>query len=397
MSFSRPELVTDAPTLAEAAKGKLEEDLPGWSADSDPVTSAILDAGSTPAAEQAEFLELELIEAYKGVGALFGVTANPPQPATALATFTLTNAAPVGGYTIGNGAIVGVFDGNSTLQGFRLVADLAVAEGQASAVGTVEANTPGEDGNNLSGLAVLVDTPPQVASVTLATSGGGEEEEEEADFLERLTEDLQLVSLSAVRAQDAAAVARKVPGVGRATAVDLLKPAVADGGEGSEETGVERDTTVTITGLNGVAPSSPLKAAVLAALNERRLTNQRFYVTGPHYEQVDVTSIVYAWPGADPAQVKLEAEEALRRVVSPATAQTGQSGNLKVWINDPVLRLAEFYGGLGLNPGIRYAGALTFGKHGGSLSTADYTLKSSSKVPALPEPGTISVTVEATS
>lgn len=397
MSFTRPDLIVDASVIAENAKAKLEESLPGWSAEADPVTSAILDALAEPAAEQAQALELDLIDAFKGIGSLHGVNPIPAVPAIATGTFTLSSAAPVGGYTIPAGSLVGIRDPNFDLQGFRLTSELTVLSGATTASGTLEATTPGVEANNLSGTAVLIDVPAAVLSVTLGTSGGGEEEEEEAAYLDRLTEDLELLSIAAIRAADAAGVARKTAGVGRATGVDLLKPAAGDGGEGSEETNVERCVTVAVTNEEGQPTTSGVRSTVLAELLERATANMRYFVISPHYEPIDVTATVFAWPGQEAAQVKAEVAAALKRMLSPATAQTGPSGNPARWANDPVLRAGEFFAAISGAAGVRWASGITFGKHGGALSAADYTMSAASKVPVLPEPGTITVTVEPTS
>lgn len=397
MSFAPPEVVTDATTISDTAKVALESKLPGWSSDADPVLSALLDAVADVAAEQAQALQLELIEAFKGVGALHGITPIPAVAATALATFTLSGVAPGGGYLIPAGSLVGVRDPNFDLQAFRLVADLEVKAGATEATGLTEAASPGEESNNLSGAAVLIDTPVAVASVTLATSGGGEEEEEEGAYLDRLTEELELVKIGVVRAADAAGVARKVPGIGRATGVDLLKPGAADGGEGTEATNEEACITVAVTTAEGTPATSKARGEALATLREGALANMRFFVVTPHYEKIDVTTTVFAWPGQEPALVKAEVEAALARILSPATAQTGPSGNPARWSNDPVIRQSEIFAAINNVPGVRWASSATFGKHGGALSTADYTLAPSSKVPALPEVGTLTVTVEPTS
>lgn len=396
MSFTRPDLIVDASVIAENAKAKLEEALPGWSADADPTTTAIIDAVADSAAEQAQALEIELIDAFKGIGALHGVTPIPAAAATATATFTLSAAAPAGGYTIPTGSLVGVRDPNLSLQGFRLTADLPVLEGATTAVGTMEATTPGAEANNLSGTAVLIDVPAAVLSVTLGTSGGGEEEEEDAAYLDRLTEDLELVKIGAVTASDAAALARKVSGVGRATAVDLLSPSAADGGEGVEDDEAERAVTVAVVNSEGLAVSAPVKAAVLAQLVEGAIANASFFVVTPHYEEIDVTTSVFAWPGQEPAQVKAEVAAALERLLSPETAQTGPSGNPARWENDPVIRMGEVFSAIGGVPGVRWASTVTFGTHGGTLSSADHTLSPSSQVPALPTVGTLTVTVNPT-
>lgn len=398
--FVRPNIVTDPATLAANAKAFLEAAVPGWhpAPEGADQISAIIDAYSFPAGEQAEALELELVEAFKGLGPLVGVPPVAAQAATALVTFTLATAAPVGGFAIPIFSEVGVRAPSGELQAFRLVGELVIASGLTTGTATVEAVVPGEEGNNLSGAALLISTPLGVASASLATSGGGVNEEEEQAYLERLTESLAILKPGPVLAADAAVIARKVAGVFRATAVDNLKPGAGHEGEGAEETKVEGCITVVPAEIDGTPCTLTVMEAVRALLESLRESGMRFFVVKPQYEKVDVSATVFAWPGQNLAQIKAEVQAAIEAFLSPARYGTDSSGNRARWKNDPVIRQGELYAAIATVVGVRWCSSVTFAKHGGALSTANVTLGEGSAVPALPEPGgTITITAEPTS
>jgi uncharacterized phage protein gp47/JayE len=392
--FTAPDVITDPEVLEANAYTFLEGELPGWHPADGSIETLIIKAYSFAAAEQGEALEAELVAAFKSLGALVGVTPIRPIPATGLATFTLADTA---GHTLSAAnTIVGLRDATNTLQTYRLVADLVVTAGQSTGAGTVEATEAGAIGNSLSGTAELVAADAFVLSATVGTTGGGVDEEEESVFLDRLTEALALQKPGPVLALDAAGIARSVPGVGRATAVDNLKPAAADGGEGAEETNVEKCVTVAVTNADGTAASAELLATVDALLQSLRETSFKFFTIKPHYTKIAVTTTVFAWPGYNLTTVKEEVKAALENFLSPANFATDASGRASVWRNDPKVRLGELFTAISNVPGVRWCSTLTFGKQGGALATTDVTLGEGSAVPALPEVtgSTYTITVE---
>lgn len=383
MSFVPPDVITDPLVIAANAKAFLEAELPGWHSSPGSIEDLLIDAFSYNAAEQAEALEAELVAAYKSLGALVGVVPVEAQPATGTATFTVVDAA---GYTLAaTGTTIGVRDSNNDLQTFRLVSDLVIVPTKTTGAASVEATEPGAASNNLSGAAELVAADGFVLSATLGTTGGGLDDEEEAVFLDRLTEELAIIKPGPVLAFDAAVLARKTPGVFRATAVNDLKPAAADGGEGAEETPIEKCVTVACVDTTGAPCSSGVRAEVDTALQAAREVNFKYFVVKPHYTKIDVTCTVFAWPGLNPATVKAEVLAALEAFLSPARWAAEAAGRPETWRNDPIVRQAALFSAVQNVLGVRWCSALTFGKHGEALGTANVTLGSGSAVPALPD------------
>lgn len=400
--FVAPDVITDPLVLATNAKAFLEDELPGWTSNDDSIEDLVIDANSYTAAEQAEALEAELVAAYRSLGPLVGVTPIQAQPAVGIATFTVVDTA---GYTItAASTVIGITDVNGDLQTFRLIADVVIGSGSATGTGTVEATEPGADANNLSGEAVIVAADGFLTAASLGTTGGGLDEETEEDFLDRLTEELAIIKPGPVLAADAALLARNVPGVFRATAVNLLKPSAADGGEGAEETNAEKCVTVSCINEDGTACSSGVRAEVDALLQAQREVNFKFFVVPPHYTKIDVTTTVYAWPGYDPATVKAEVEAAIRSYLSAAAWGRDVGGRSKTWKDDHTVRQSGLMSAVMGVRSVRWCSALTFAKHGEALGTANVTLGGASAVPALPDTegvvdgtstkSTITVTVE---
>lgn len=400
--FSPPDVITDPLVLAANAKTFLEEELPGWTSADGSIEDLVVDANSYTAAEQAESLEAELIAAFRSLGPLVGVTPIQAQPATGVATFTVIDTA---GYTItAAGTVIGITDVNGDLQTFRPIADVVIAPGASTGTGTVEATEPGEAANGLSGEADVVAGEGFLTKASLGTTGGGLDEETEEAFLDRLTEELRIVKPGPVLADDAALLARNVPGVYRATAVNLLKPSAADGGEGAEEANAEKCVTVVCVDETGAPCSAEVRAAVDAALQAVREVNMKFFVVKPHYTKIDVATTVFAWPGYDTAIVKAEVDAAIRAYLSAAKWAPDVGGRAQTWRDDHTVRLSGLMSAVLGVRGVRWCSTLTFAKHGEALATTNVTLGSGSAVPALPDtegivdgtgtPSTITTTVE---
>jgi uncharacterized phage protein gp47/JayE len=402
--FVAPDVITDPLVLQANAKQLLEEELPGWHSSPGSIEDLLIAAFSYSASEQAEALNAELVAAYRSLGALVGVEPIRAQPATGLATFTLTDNA---GHTLlASGTIIGLRTASNELQTFRLVSDLVIAAGSNKGAGLVEATEAGEAGSNLGGEAELISADAVVLSVTVATTGGGVDEEEEQTFPDRLTEELAIQKPGPVLAKDAATIARNVPAVYRATAVDNLRPSAADGGEGAEASNIEKCVTVSCVDANGKPCSAEVRATVKALLQSLREANFQFFVVAPHYTKIDVAATVFAWPGENPAVVKAAVEEALRTALSPAQWGADSTGRAPRWANDPIVRQSELFTVVGNVPGVRWCSALTFAKHGTAMGTTNVTLGSGSAVPALPDvdgtndgtgiPAAFTITVEPT-
>lgn len=390
-----PAVITDPATIRGNAIALMEAELPGWKPIPGSPEMVLIDAFSFTAGEQAEVLVQRLTSVYRGLGQLVSTPPIEAQPATSLATVTMVNNA---GYTIPAGSlIVGIRNANNELEGFKLTADLVVGAGSTTGTATLIAEEPGTGANSLTGAAELIAAPPSVLSVSLATSGGGLEAESEEEYLARLTEALSIMKPGVVLANDAAILARSIPGVWRAVGVDRFKPAAADGGEGAEATNEEKCLTVTPTDVNGVASDAGHLASIKAAIEAKREPGFKVFVVAPHYQEVDVTIVCSAWPEENLANVKAAVEAAIKNALSPATFASDATGNPRHWVNDPVIHIASLYQAVGLTPGVRWCSEAKVGKHSEAQASADLTMFPTSKLPVLPKLVTLSVTVNASS
>lgn len=392
--FSLPAIVTDRATLKARAVATMESELPGWRLTPGTPEDAMFDAWAQVASEQAEVLLSQLVSVFRSLGPLFNVPPIPAIPATGTITVTMVDSV---GYTLEPGEVtVGLRDANGQLQAFRLTTPIVIAAGKTEGTGTAEALEAGAVPNGLAGVTQLIESPASVSSASLATTGGGQDVEEDTIYLNRFAETLSLIKPGPVKAVDAATVARQVAGIGRATAVDLLNPSAAHGGEGgADETNVEKCVTVAITDANGVASDAGHIATVKALLEAGREPNFKWFVIKPLYMKVDVAVTVSAWPGYDLTIVKNEVKEALERFLSPANFGTDQSGIPARWTNISLLRKGDLYSAIESVRGVRWATALTFGKTGGALAETDLDLAAGTPIPSLPEVtgATYSITV----
>lgn len=381
--FTPPNIITDPTVLAANAKAKLESELPGWRAEPGSIEDLLIDTLSLPAAEQNEALELEVINAYRSLGGLIGVEPLRATPASGTATFTVIDTL---GHTLHAAeTVLGLRTPTNELQTFRLVSDLVIAPGSSTGSGLVQATEPGSAGNNLVGVAELIEAPEALTGATVATTGNGTDEELESVFLDRLTEELAIQKPGPVLAEDAAPIARSVAGVFRAAAVDNLSPSAADGGEGVEETNVEKCVTVACVDEQGKPCSAEVLAAADALLQMLRELNFKFFVIKPHYTKIDVTVVASAWPGQNVTAVKEVINEALTAALSPARWATDSTRRSTTWENNPIVRLGDLVRAVGDVAGVRWVSSLTFGEHGKTLGTANVTLGAGSAVPALPD------------
>lgn len=384
--FVDPGLATDPNILKQRVIAYLEAYMPpGWAPS--PLIDLIIEAICQEAAVQADVASQKLLSDFRYFGTLVNLPPIDAVPATAVTTFTVKDNA---GYTIPAGSVVGAQDPNGVLQGFDLTADLVIPGGSTSGAGATIAEIAGVVGNGLSGSAQLVQCPAFVTAASLATSSGGIDAEDDPVYLQRLTETLQLLTPEPILPANFAVLARSVPGVFRATAVDLLKPGPPYDGA-AEATGQEKNVTVAVTDVNGASVGSTIRGLVAAKLKAMREQNFVVWCVDPQYGTIDVDGDVYAWPGWATTDVHDRVVAALQVALSPAVFATDPSGNAARWANDPILRLSMLHEAIMSVQGVRYVEPFTFGLHGGALATTDVTLGAGSAIPALPLAGTLTI------
>ncbi len=399
MSFTYhpPDIPTDVATIKSNVITYLQAYMPaGWRLAPGSLLDLVIEALCIQAAQQNGVIVSQLISQFRYLGALFNVPPIDAVPAVATATFTVQDTT---GYTIpAVSSTVGINDSSGVLQGFDLIADLVVPAGQTTAAGMVVAETAGTACNGLAGSAQLVSCPPFVTGCSLTSAVQGVDAEDDTVYLGRLTETLGVLSFVPVLGSNFAVLARSIAGIYRACGVNLLKPGPPYD-TAAEATGVSKNVTVAVADINGNPVGATIRNATQIYLQSLREQNFQVWVVDPQYAQIDVQVTVGAWPGVDPTALQAAVSAAISGFLSPALFATDPTGNAARWANDPVVRASQLYQVIMTVQGVRYVdGAnLKLGAHGGALATTDFTIGPGSAIPALPTPGTITVTVEATS
>ncbi|SDC46513.1 baseplate J/gp47 family protein [Nocardioides lianchengensis] len=234
--------------------------------------------------------------------------------------------------------------------GFTIVADGVAFQTTADITGTVTmttiagkfytatvhtpmtAITPGTVGNVPADTPVTIITSARdVASAVIAEDAdGGVDEESLTDYLSRLTDYLSTLRPGGVLAADLVTLARTVPGVYRALAIDLYDPATPN---------VPQERTVTIIALDaaGEAVDGSTATELAATLEAVREVNFRIVLAPPKHTLVDVEAEVVAVPGADHATVEAAVRAAILALIDPASWGT-TPGDPRSWVERTVLR-----------------------------------------------------------
>lgn len=383
---------SDPDILLAGAYDFIQARWPNWEPNDANLDVAILGATAQIASEVRDLSRDVPLAIFKFYGdSIIGLPPVIATPATATTTWTMVDVA---GYTIPEGTLVGVPAAGDDLVVFRVTEEVVVPPGSAAtgAGGVpIEAIEPGEQASGL-GVAgtdlELLDALAYVTNVELAepTTGGTDEESDEL-YVNRLSARLQLMAPRPILARDFALLARDVPGVWRATAIDNFIPPDTDD--------AERAVFVVALDKEGTAVSAPVKAAVDAYLQEQRELNFIVNVGDPSSVSLDVTFTVRCLPGFDAAEVEERAVAAIETYLSPASWGTDPTVAVegdRQWRNVTTVRYLELAEVLNRVFGVDYVEALTFAETGDALSTADVVMTG---VAPLPSPGTINGTANA--
>lgn len=300
--------------------------------------------------------------------------------------YTTWTAIDTQGYRIEAGTVAAFRVAGDEVVQFAVVADVVIPPGASTtAVSgvTMRALEPGTYSNGHGpGPMELIDRLSWVATVdgvvATNTSSGGVEAETDRDYLDRLTEELELLAPRPILARDAAIMARRVAGVERALGLDNYDP-------DTDTWDNERMITVAIVAADGDPVPAPVKAAVANLLEAERETNFVFNVVDPTYTSVDVTFEISVDPGYIGAEVLPRAVEAVTAYLDPGMWAGGDQ-QPPVWVADEAMvRYFEVSTVLNNVEGVRHVEDLTI--NGGTVNVA------LDGVAALPSVGVITGTL----
>jgi hypothetical protein len=323
-------------------------------------------------------------EAADVAAAGFGVSVYGFAPITsAPATLPTRLALTVPGGTVPGGLTVVGRTQDGIDVAFRL-RETVTAEAAASTLDVLlVATSAGAVGNGVPAGPVAIITTTAAVDTATATgpSTDGVDAETRDAYLGRLVDFIAVLRPGGVRASDLTVLARSVPGVARALAIDLYD---ADTGQAN----VERTVSVYPVDEDG-QPVGPATAAALRdRLEEVREVNFRLRLGTPTYTAVHVTVTAVAEEGASPAAVAAAVKAAVLAFLDPAS-WGASSTDPGAWTATSLVRYLPLTRAAGSVPGLFYLTAVTI--NGG---TVDVPLPGVAALPATPAGGTtVDVTV----
>lgn len=352
---------------------RLAARIPGWTPnDGDPVT-AVAETTANYAADVTEVA----VDVGAAIYVFFGrsVLGIPSIPGTAagmgaVATFSgedVVRSVPAG---------TRVAHQTETQEYVFEVVTTATAESDQTSVPLeLAAVEEGAGSNNVpaSTSMTILDNVPYLSSIITSTeSAGGVDPETDEVYADRLSEITGTLRTGVSNARDAAILARSVPGVHRALAVNGWKPSTA-------ATGLPLQIGVVALTATGEDVAAPVKLALATYLSrdDIRTLNVQVEVGSPAYLDLAIVYSGVAEPGVDPEAVRSVTDEAVRRFLDPGNF----SGGLEeppTWRGATVVRYLDVVGVVQRVPGLASLTDLTI-----NGARVDVTLGT---IAALPSP-----------
>jgi hypothetical protein len=346
MPFDPPVIDTDEEAVTDRILAGLSDRIEDW----EPVEGAPEVALAEELGREIASLHQVAIDVLELAVAGFGETAFAfPAFQGAVAEIPVEITVNQTGTIIPVGFIVAGINDNGDEVAFELEADLPAPTLTVAA--TLAAVDPGLGGNGVpAGELTVVTATTMVDTVTaVGPSVDGADPEQIEDYLNRLTDYLGTLRPGGVNAADLAALARSVPGVHRALAVDLYDPA---------DPGTPAERTVTVFPVDETGhPIAPAAVTQLQQiLEDAREVNFVVHVEDPTYTPVAIDYAVVAEPDAETAVVQAEINVALANMI---TSWGTTTSNEQAWVEKTTMRVIDIVRVIGAVPGAAYIDTLT--------------------------------------
>ena len=441
--------------LFQQAVADIQAQYPGWTPYAGQLDVAVLMETAQMASVSAAVAAQVMQNIFKYFGPLVNIDPILGTQASAAALITMRTST---GYTIPAGTQVAYPLSGSTQVLFTVKTTVIIPSGQTTGTCTLICKTVGVFANGLVAETCQLVTPSaQILSIaTTAMTSGGVNADTSTSYMNRLSNELQLLAPRPILALDYAAMAPNVTGVFRALGIDGLNPGrkVTNGATtntsttvtsasgaftsakdvGRKVTGsgipsttvissvtnsttivISHAATITATGVTltfgdlttqqryvtvcgltttGTALSTSVNTAMQQYLNAKREVNFVVATISPTYTSIDVTVTCDAQIGATTSAVQSAVAASIRAFLSKAT-WGGGANQLPVWTPAAtVVRYLDVANAIRTTPGVLFipSGSLTTRVHGGSMAKSDITLPGDAPLPTV---GTILVTVNA--
>lgn len=373
-----PEYITDPIEVDETTTQNdayefLQSRWPNWVPNDSNLETWMIPVGSRLTAYVAEIASQAPPEIMKYMGQLVGVLPIPATTAFVQSTWTFVDN-PVS-RTVEAGTQVALLDGDGNPMAFEVDSDVTVAAPAlttAAGAVTLRAVEAGLSGNGLGGVGVEADQLDPIVWVDTVTlteaSHDGTDEEEVADYLNRLSARLTLLTGRPILPRDHELLARDIA---RQNGVEIRALGL-DGYNPADTTfGNERYMTVAVVLLEtgGVVPA-PIKTAIQDELDAQREVNFVENVIDPTFNDVDVTFTITPSPGADGATAVADAIANVTDFLSPSRSGL-PTGSTVGW--DPATQLfrQDISAVINNTDGVDHWDALTIGVNAGALGTGE--------------------------
>jgi len=240
---------TYADNLMQNALAAIAQQLPGWKAQESNIEVLLLEQMAAMVAETAQVAASVPLSIFSYMGSLIGIQPLVGAFATAQTTWTMVDST---GYSVPAGTIVGYSILGNQIYQFQTLATFTVQPGSISTASgeiLIQSIAIGEQYDGLTPAAyptlTLVTSLSFVASVTpTTTTSGGSSPESTTAYLDRLSNQLQLMTPRPILASDYASMSPNVDGVYRAadTSAAMAPVGTAYTGMKRKEIAVVEDT-----------------------------------------------------------------------------------------------------------------------------------------------------------
>jgi hypothetical protein len=394
MDYIELPLTADATALGDVGKDYLSEEIPDWNPRPGNVESILLESTGQIGAEVVDQASQvpPVIFSYYGQWHL-GIGLREATPAISTVEITFDDGF---GASVPEGSLLAAPNPDGESYVFQTDAEVRSDDPTPIAT-TVTALEVGAAANGCEGACELIDAIDGVATTTMiAPAIGGADEEDQDAYLDRLADALTILAPRPILPADHATLARQIPEVGRAVAVDLLQPPASSGGvntstlsghvhpwgpEPNGATNVPRCVTVAVTAADGTAPSTALMQSVMNALDAAREVNFLEYVVPPTYTTIDVQAVVVTYPGYVPAEVAEAAQDMMRQWLDPMAWGAEEIGEAQGWSRQTVARVYEAIDYLNRADGVQYVESVQIRKAGGTFAATDIPLTGVAPLP----------------
>lgn len=377
--------ITDPDALAQDAFDYLETKSPEWRPHDGQLDVWILAAVARMIATLLDTMTDVEARIFRYLGAsIFQIAPLEATNATGSATFTVADST---GHTIPAGTAVAVPTSGGELVAFETKEELIIPATKTTGSVAIVAIEPGSEGTELGTPGVeltMLDQLASVVKITLnAATGGGQDAEEDETYLSRLVSELRLMAPRPILPNDFAELARFIPGVHRALALNGYDP--ADGLFTHERT----VALVTID-INGAECNAAIKKQVEEFLLSKREVNFIIKMISATYTEIGVEFEINKWPEWNAEDVHNRVIEALNNYLSPAVWGLPPFGDQALWYTREKVLLKDIIAVIGSVSGVEDVLKVKLKKVAEAAAEADITLPG---VAPLPKLGTMTGTV----